>query len=356
LTVVGDMRAAPRVVFWELTRRCPLRCFHCRTVEAPTGRELTAREAMRVADQLVDLCAGTVVLTGGEPTAREGWERIAERLSRGVVRVRLFTSGFGANADLVARAIDAGVAEFAVSIDGPREIHDSLRPEAGAEGRSSFAAAVELVQRLAERGAATRVVTAVNRINAPYLAEMYELVKGMSVPRWQLQLCRNLGRSGARSDELMCAPSALEEMVRVLLAAAKDRIVLAPLHCTVGYMTAEEPVLRNRESSGSPVWRGCGAGVRAICVTAEGGVKGCAALPDEFVTASVLERSIAEIWNDDRLFPYARAWSREVLAGACAACAFGETCRAGCPAVAYSATGSVGLNPFCLKLVRGRRG
>ncbi len=29
-------------------------------------------------------------------------------------------------------------------------------------------------------------------------------------------------------------------------------------------------------------------------------------------------------------------------------------CRAGCPAVAYGASGSIGLNPYCLRLVRKR--
>jgi radical SAM protein with 4Fe4S-binding SPASM domain len=356
LTVVVATPAAPGVVFWELTRRCPLRCRHCRIIEAPTGRELTNPEAMRVADQLVELGARTVVLTGGEPTAREGWERIAERLSRGSVRVRLFTSGFGADADLVARAIDAGVAEYAVSVDGTRSIHDSLRPEVGSGARSSFDAAVDLLGKLAGRGCATRVVTAVNRINAPYLLDVYDLVKELSVPRWQVQLCQNNGRAGERSAELMCAPDALEEIVRVLLKAAAERTVLAPMHCTIGYMTEEEPVLRNREAPGSPVWRGCGAGSRALSIAPDGGVKGCPALPDEFVTGSLLERSLAEIWGDDRLFPYARAWSPEVLAGACASCAFKETCRAGCPAVAYGATGTVGLDPYCLRLVRRRRG
>ena len=348
-------RAAPRTVFWELTQRCPLRCLHCRAADAPSGRELAEAEVSRLADEIVAFGARTVVLTGGEPTARDGWERIAERLARGGALVRLFTSGFGAGGDLAGRALGAGVREFAVSIDGPREIHDRLRPAAGAEAASSFDAAVALAGDLAGRGADLRIVTAVNRLNAPHLGEVYELVKALSVPRWQLQLCQNVGRSAERSADLMLPAEALEEIVAALLRAARERTVLAPMHCTVGYMTEEEPVLRNRESPGSPVWRGCGAGVRALCVAADGGVKGCAALPDEFATASVRERPLAEIWNDDRLFPYARSWSPGILAGACAACAFRETCRAGCPAVAYGATGSIGLNPYCLRLVRKKR-
>ena len=356
MTSEGAIRDAPGSVFLELTRECPLRCRHCRAGEARSGKELGERELEHVVDQLIGLGARTVVLTGGEPIARDGWERIAGRLARGGVRVRLFTSGFGADADLAARAIDAGVAEFAVSIDGPRSTHDALRPEVGERARSSFDAAVDLVRRLAAGGCAVRVVTAVNGINAPHLGEVYELVKELSVARWQVQLCQNLGRSAERSADLMLPAEVLEEIVVALLRAARERIVLAPLHCTVGYMTEEEPLLRNRESPGPPVWRGCGAGIRTLCITADGDVKGCAALPDAFAAASLRERSLEEIWEDDRLFPHSRAWSHKLLAGACAACAFRETCRAGCPAVAYGATGSIGLNPYCLRLVRKKRG
>jgi len=352
----GEKRAAPASAFLELTRECPLRCRHCRAGEPLPGKELSFHELERVADQLIGLGAKTVVLTGGEPTAREGWDRIAGRLAAGGVRVRLFTSGFGAGEELATRATDAGVAEVAVSIDGPRSIHDALRPEADGRARSSFDAAVELVRRLAARGCATRVVTAVNGLNAMHLGAVYELVKQLSVPRWQVQLCQNLGRSAERSADLMLPAEAVEEIVLALLRAAREKIVLAPLHCTVGYMTEEEPVLRNRESPGAPVWRGCGAGTRTLCIAADGGVKGCAALPDAFAAASLRERSLEEIWEDDRLFPHSRAWSHKLLAGACAACAFRETCRAGCPAVAYGATGSIGLNPYCLRLVRKKRG
>jgi radical SAM protein with 4Fe4S-binding SPASM domain len=333
-----------------------LRCRYCRTAACkPSQEELTAEEIMRVADQLIDLGAKAVVLTGGEPTQRDGWDAVAQRLARGGVRVRLFTSGFGFGADMLSRALRAGVTEFAVSLDGSRAIHDELRPYAGAGGRSSYEEAVKAIRLITERGCQSRIVTAVSKVNASHLREIYKTVKDLGVSRWQVHLCQNQGRAQNRSSELMCALDDVEEIVKILLLAARERAVLAPLHCTIGYMTEEEPVLRNRESAGTPVWRGCGAGIASMAITAEGGVKGCAALPDDFITASLRDRSLEDIWRDDQLFPYSRCWSSRMLAGACAACAFKETCRAGCPAVAYGATGAIGLNPYCLRLIRERR-
>jgi len=162
------------------------------------------------------------------------------------------------------------------------------------------------------------------------------------------------GRAAAHRANLMCRPGDLEKIMRVLLRAAREKKVLAPLHCTVGYLTKEEPVLRPRETQGRPVWTGCEAGRRTLAITPAGGVKGCTTLPDEFVTASLPERSLADIWADDACFPYTRRWSPEVLGGDCAYCTFAHTCRAGCPATAYAAIGSIGVNPYCLRQVRGK--
>ena len=37
------------------------------------------------------------------------------------------------------------------------------------------------------------------------------------------------------------------------------------------------------------------------------------------------------------------------LTGVCARCCYAERCRAGCTAIAYSATGSIGCNPYCIR-------
>jgi radical SAM protein with 4Fe4S-binding SPASM domain len=313
---------------------------------------LSADEQRHVADQLVALRIPTVVLTGGEPMLSPGWERIARRLADGGVRVRLFTSGYAFDAEALRAALDAGVSQFAVSLDGPKPVHDDLRPVADAGGRSSFDEAVSAIERIVAAGADLRVVTQVNRVNVGTLDAIYESLRDRGVRRWQVQLCQMAGRARDDRDELAADPRELETIVRVLLRAARERKVLAPLHCTVGYMTREEPVLRGREVSRRAAWRGCRAGKRTLAITADGGVKGCTSLPDEFVTASVRERPLADIWADDRCFPYTRTWSGDALGGACAKCPFGTVCRAGCPAVAYGATGSIGVNPYCLRLVR----
>lgn len=70
----------------------------------------------------------------------------------------------------------------------------------------------------------------------------------------------------------------MEKIVRLLLTAANERKVLAPLHCTGGYKIAEDLLLRCREPKGPPVWLGCLAGIHALAITPGGSIKACTTL------------------------------------------------------------------------------
>ena len=57
---------------------------------------------------------------------------------------------------------------------------------------------------------------------------------------------------------------------------------------------------------------------------------------------------LQEIWADDALFRINRDPAAKGLTGFCADCAFRRVCGAGCTSLAFSATGGVGDNPYCL--------
>ena len=344
---------APDRCYWELTRRCALNCQHCRADAGPAGAdELDLNQALETADQLAALGVKAVVLTGGEPTLYDGWEKIAARLAHSGVRVRLFISGWDFDHRTLQAARDAGVSQFSISLDGLQPIHDRIRPVTDNPGASSFAAALQALTIIRRAEMPIRVVTQVNRLNVDHLAAVYHLLAELKIARWQLQLCQMTGRARRHGEELMCEPRDLEQVLRILSVASQERKIRAPMHCTVGYMIDEEPRLRPHGRHDPLMWLGCVAARQTLAINAVGGVKGCTALPDEFVTASLKDRDLADLWNDDGCFPYARRWSADLLAGLCAACMDSKICRAGCPAVAYAATGSIGANPYCLKLVR----
>ena len=313
--------------------------------------ELCEAEALRVADEIVALGVRLVVLTGGEPLLSPWWCAVAARLHRGGVRLRLFTGGARLDDAALDQAQGAGISEVALSLDGPAELHDRLRP--WTRGGSSHRAVVEAAARVRSRGLPLRVVTTVSAATAGHLAAVYEAVCGLGASRWQVQLVRMDGRALEHAVLLAPDPQILEEIVAVLLRAAIEKRLIAPMHCSVGYLTEEEAVLRRPSSEARPVWDGADAGLRTFAISPTGRLRACACLPDAFEEGSLRERSLAELWADPATFGWARAWDRPVLAGACVECALAERCRAGCPSVAFTATGTIGSTPFCLRQVRG---
>lgn len=348
-------RPRPSTVYWELTRSCAQACLHCR-VDAgqPLPGELDTTAALRVADELVALGVHEVTLSGGQPHRHPGWAAIARRLADGGVAVRMFVAGAWLDAAHLAQATAAGVGAFTLSLDGPAAVHDRLRPPRTPEGTGDFAATLAALDRLRAAGLPARVVTVASRATIPVLDQTYELVRDHGVARWQVQLLQAGGRAREHLDTLLPAPHQLEDILRVLTRALREGRVFAPMHCSIGYLVPEEVVLRNPRAEKAVVWRGSRAGLAGFALTARGEVLGCPCLPDSFATARVTERPLAAIWADAASFPYSRKWSPEVLGGACGRCGLAKACRAGCLSVAYGATGSIGTNPFCLRLVRGQ--
>jgi AdoMet-dependent heme synthase len=62
----------PRLVFWELTTACNLKCVHCRAcpVEQRSPEDLTTEQGIALLDEIAAFAKPAVVLSGGEPLVR----------------------------------------------------------------------------------------------------------------------------------------------------------------------------------------------------------------------------------------------------------------------------------------------
>ena len=341
----------PNIVYWALTNRCAHACTHCRSRSgAPLPGELDPTELLGLARQLVAMNTRVVVLTGGDPLLHPSWSSLTRVLTAGGVRVRVHTS-----LHLEDPALDAlqgaGVGELVVSLDGPAEVHDRLRPPRAFAGGADHADTIHLLRRAIARGLPTRVVTTASRPVLPHLDGVYETIADLGVPTWQLQQLHLRGRAEDHARDLFPPIDAGELLVRVLARVHAEGRVRAPMHCSVGWMGAEEPVLRAPGSAPPQVWRGSRAGRGGFAITAKGQVRGCPCLPDDPAQLHVRDHSLAEIWSRDTAFPETRG--REAAnTGACAPCRFGESCQGGCTGLALSYTGGVTENPRCVRALR----
>lgn len=141
--------AGPTRAVVALTRRCDLRCRLCHTWELEPGDEMTADEVGR-------LCRGMPALTwldltGGEPTLRADIEEVFARILEGTPRLSVLH--FPTNGSFVDRAVACARLTrrwrpevsllVTVSVDGPEELHDSIRGRSG-----SFRAALDAFEAL----------------------------------------------------------------------------------------------------------------------------------------------------------------------------------------------------------------
>ncbi len=346
------VRRVPQHCVWDLTNACNLRCVHC---ELEAGHaapdELSTEEALRVADELIELGCRKVSLTGGEPLLRPDWPVIAEHLAAAGVWVSLMTNGLRLTPEVLDRAGAVGVSGVSVSLDGLRTVHDRIRV-APTRAPSRFDAAVTALERVAASPLRSSVITQVNQWNLAQLDDLHELLCKLGVELWQVQLALPLGRLLTIREPYLIAPTDLPELTATLARFARAQRLRLAVADSIGYYDEHEPLLRRTQDGRRAFWTGCMAGCLGVAIASNGDVKGCPTHPAAFVVGNVRQEGFRAIWEDRGRFAYNTEWNEDLLQGECARCEFRRLCRAGCTSMAYAVTGTIYDNPYCVQRVR----
>ena len=124
--------------------RCNCRCTMCDIWKTTARQELNDADFERLVQSIRDLKVEWVVFSGGEPMMHSNLWRLCEVVRRERVRITLLSSGL-----LLARKahqIVDHVDDVIVSLDGPPQVHDSIRGVPGAF--DMLAAGVENIRTL----------------------------------------------------------------------------------------------------------------------------------------------------------------------------------------------------------------
>jgi radical SAM protein with 4Fe4S-binding SPASM domain len=295
-----------------------------------------------VVTELAELGCESITLSGGEPLLRQDWQTIAAAIRSHSMRVELITNGL-----LVAEQAnaiqDAGLTGVTFSIDGPEDVHDSLRGVAGCLQRIWLAA-----RRLRERGLKVGAVTQINRLNRGSLPEIQRLLEEHGFDGWQLQLTMPHGRARLDAQQLCLSAKDLPELEPEILDLRSHTRVPISVGDNIGYMSRNEPQLRSCSERSTQFWAGCQAGLSVIGIASDGNVRGCLSQPTSMNEGNLRDRRLTEIWNDPRAFSYNRQFDVSQLQGTCANCAFGCICRGGCRSLAAAVSPNEPFsNPYC---------
>lgn len=339
------MKYQPITCVWEVTMGCNMRCGHCGSSCAePLPDELTTDEALELCDQIGELGLKWVTLSGGEPLTRKDTPALIERLSQNGVSVNMITNGWLLDKAMVEKLRESGIATVAISIDGTREIHDSIRRE------GAFSHAEESFQILNEMGIMTGAVTTITNQNIEILGELKEELIRMGVKTWQVQLGLPMGNLKEKPDWLL-APERVQDIIDFCYDTAKEgRIKIYPADC-IGYYTKKEQEVKriSFETNMVSMWDGCNAGIRGFGILQNGDILGCTSIRDEsYIEGNVRERSLRDIWEDEEGFSWRRRITKEQLEGECKTCVYGSKCLGGCPNTRLTMTGSIySENKYC---------
>lgn len=359
--------AAPplRLIFWELTSGCNLRCVHCRATAQP-GRapdELTTDEAFRVIDELAGMGRPIVVLTGGEPLYRPDVLDIARYASHSGLHVALATNGTLVDEGMAESIAAAGIERVSISIDGGRrETHDSFRGIPGA-----FDAALAGFRRLKARGVGLQFNTTVSKHNVEELEDIFVLARKEGANALHLFMLVPVGCGLQIADAQMLPAERYEEVLNWLYEKARDhagalefKATCAPHYYRIVRQRAKQDgwlpqVAGHGQEHGqghadghghgmSAMTKGCLAGTGVMFLSHQGKVQPCGYLPVE--AGDVHRQSLRDIWATSEVF--ARLRDERLLLGKCGRCEYKRVC-AGCRARAFAATGEyLDEEPYCV--------
>lgn len=381
----------PRLIFWEVTKGCNLRCIHCRATatELSSPTDLPTQRAIQIIDQIASFANPILVLSGGEPLYRADIFDLATYATNKGIRVALATNGTLVTKDVAKRIVDAGVKRVSISLDGADAMtHDTFRGIPGA-----FDAAVYGMKNLQELGMSVQINMTIAKHNAQQLPSVLDLVRRLGADALHTFLLVPVGCGVDIAAEQMVSPQEYEQMLNWFYDQSKKGDIELKATCAPHYfrVVRQRRAAERREAiatgtmtygggqapigpsdmtmpgsnavilkpkghhtghpSGHPgdremnaMTKGCLAGTGVCFVSHEGEVFPCGYLP--VLAGDLKKQNFAEVWNDSVVFEQLRDTGN--LKGKCGCCEFRNVCM-GCRARAFAATGDMlDPEPFCI--------
>ena len=387
----------PRLIFWEVTKGCNLRCIHCRAsaTELSSPNDLSTHTALGIIDQIAEAANPILVLSGGEPLYRSDIFQLARYATDKGLRVALATNGTLVTKEVARMIVDAGVKRVSISLDGADPTtHDTFRGIPGA-----FEAAVQGLRNLKRLGMSVQINMTIARHNAKQLPDVLQLAKSLGADALHTFLLVPVGCGVDIAADQMVPPEEYEKMLnwfydeslkggielkatcaphyfrvvrqrraaerrsaeaaaRVAAASTQDPSAIGPTDMlmpggtgiSLQPQTQGHPIGNHTgHPSGHPsdmnaMTKGCLAGTGVCFVSHEGEVFPCGYLP--VIAGDLRKQKFIDIWQDAAVFNALRDTGN--LKGKCGCCEFRNVCM-GCRARAFAATGDyLDEEPFCV--------
>ncbi len=344
------MEFSPKWIAWEITRRCNLRCVHCRSssqLEVEGHPDFSLDEAKRVLDDIHRYASPVVVLSGGEPLLRPDVFDIASYGTALGLRMCLATNGSLVTADTCRLITESGIRMVSLSLDGSTAaVHDDFRNQPGA-----FDGVMNAIRLFNAHNIDFLVNSSFTKRNQDEAPKIHQLVKSLGATAWYLFMIVPTGRGEEIMAELI-PPDEYEAMLNwhYDMEKEEDELLVRPT-CAPQYYRV---VLQRAKQEGEKFKRrtlkfstggskGCLAGQLICMIDVDGNVLPCSYFP--LPAGNIRTQSFREIWEESPLFLEMRDFAG--YKDHCGRCEYLNVCG-GCRARAWAVTGDyLAGEPFC---------
>ncbi len=343
------MEFKPKWIAWEVTRRCNLRCIHCRSASEAVVKEhpdFSTGDAFRILDDIASYGSPVVVLSGGEPLMRKDLFEIARYGTEKGLRICLATNGVLIDDHRCGQIKRAGIRIVSLSLDGSTEdVHDGFRAQKGA-----FRGVMRAAELFRKHGIEFIVNSSFTRRNQEEIPRVYRLAKELGATAWYMFMIVPTGRGEEIMNDLIPKEDYEEILNWHYRMEKNERDILVRPTCAPHYYRIvlqkarlEGGFKRRTLKFSTGGAKGCIAGQLICLIDVDGNVLPCSYFP--LPAGNVFSRPFKEIWENSRLFRELRDF--KAYKGRCGSCEYLNVCG-GCRARAYAVSGDyLDEEPFC---------
>ncbi|HSR49993.1 MAG TPA: TIGR04053 family radical SAM/SPASM domain-containing protein [Acidobacteriota bacterium] len=368
-----DFDQTPFVAIWETTRACDLACRHCRAeaIRDALPGELSPAEGRALLHDLAEMGTPICVLSGGDPAKRADLLDLVRYGTQAGMRMATIPAATERlNPRLIEGLKDAGLAQMALSLDGPSaEVHDTFRNTPG-----TFERTLQGARWARQAGLPLQINTTLSAYNYDHFDAIAELVNELGVVFWEVFFLVPMGRgrdvdqlNGQEYEELFARlaklASQVDFVVKITEAPHYRRYLLqhrphaasaghpggrpGVMHMPGGTIPRNLPDRMKRDfGHGGAIGlapRGVNSGNGHLFVAYNGDVFPSGFLPRK--CGNIRRTPLAQIYREHRVFQELRTPS--MFKGKCGICSFKRVCG-GSRARAYAMTGDyLAEEPFC---------
>ena len=311
-----------RMLFFELTKSCNLKCKHCGS-SCPTvdAKHIVPTEKLKeVVDEVTSVMPKRqlmFVMTGGEPLLRPDWFEICSYIGNKGYSWGMTTNATLIDDETIEKLREAKLASIGISLDGLKESHEALRQVPGC-----FDKAVTAIDKLVKSKyfRAVQIITVVSTLNIGELEQIYNLVKSLGVDSWKLTAIEPIGEARSNKSLFLSNNQYIE-----LLDFIKSKRELNELDVTYGcahqFPEEYEEKVRYKRFI-------CGSGTFVASIDSDGNILPCLDVDRrELVTqGSIYEDSFLDTWyNKFEMFRENQA----LVSDKCHGCEYIHSCQGG---------------------------